>query len=270
MQGRYSYKRPEFAAWKKRYDIGEIDIVPTAPVKPISVAGEQTINGLLDVLILKVDEANSAGRGNSSRAFRLDLDLKLDEKGQVLDGSASAHSYNKEIVFLVPIPKRQVAVSGGYTAGLVGSWRECDIQRRQRLADGTRPISHGQGSGFHRRTGEKPSRRPTRLGCGRPSSPAQGGRSRGGFAMQPYSWTTKGFGGYAAPIIADDKVFVFVHTADMEAIAANPATAKDPFLKLGVEKESLGTVLKHVRDTVYAYDAHTGKRLWAFHGETGA
>ena len=86
---------------------------------------------------------------------------------------------------------------------------------------------------------------------------------------QPYSWTTIGFGGYAAPIIADGKVFVFVHTADMEAIENNPATAKDPFVKLGVEKESLGTVLSHVRDTVYAFDAQTGKRLWEFTGKTG-
>ena len=96
-----------------------------------------------------------------------------------------------------------------------------------------------------------------------------GGRSRGGFAMQAYSWTTIGYGGYGAPIVADDKVFVFVHEADHEAIETHPETDKDPFVKLGVEKASLGTVLGLVRDTVRSFDAQTGQLLWTFHGKTG-
>ena len=271
LQHRYAYKHPEFAAWKERYDSGEIDIVSTSPVKHISLSPEQGIRGVLDVLILKVDEANSAGRNNSSRAFRIEVDLKLDDKGQVLDGSANAYSYSAgDWTFGANSPKRQVTVSGGYFAD---TWKaspgsEFDGKSDWPMAHG--PFLTGKAANFNGQLVKNlhDARLVWVAEDALPSGRA-GGRSRGGFALQPYSWTTKGFGGFGAPIIADNKVFVFVHTADMEAIAANPATASDPFLKLGVEKESLGTILKHVRDTVYAYDAQTGKRLWSFYGKTG-
>ena len=79
--------------------------------------------------------------------------------------------------------------------------------------------------------------------------------SRGGFAMAPFSWTTIKSGGFAAPIIADGKVFVFNHTKDMAAIERIQLLPQIHLLNLGVEKESLCTVLGHLRDTVYVYDA---------------
>ena len=271
MQGRYSYKNPNFNKWKGRYESGDIDIVPTQQVEPLTASSSESISGMLDVLIMKVDEANSAGRNNSSQAFRLNLDLKLNSDGQVVSGSAMSHSYNNgDWSFGSDAPKRQIAVSGGWASD---AWKAA---ANTEFADGTDwPMAHGPMLTGH--AADFDGKLVDNLHDARllwvaedtlPSG-RSGGRSRGGFAMQPYSWTTTGFGGYAAPIIADDKVFVFVHTADMDAINKHPETAKDPFVKLGVEKESLGTVLNLVRDTVYAYDAQTGKRLWAFHGATG-
>jgi hypothetical protein len=273
MQNKYSYKKKdEFFKWKGRYTNGEIDIVATEDLPALSVRDDDMLNGVLDVLLLKVDEANSARRNNSSRAFRLTVNAQLDEAGSINEGSATVYSYNDgDWSFGADSPRRTLSVTGGWQKN---PWQ---AQPNTEFAEGTDwPMAHGPNLSNHAAPFE--GEFVTNLHDARllwvaedilPSG-RSGGRSRGGFAMMPYSWTTIGYGGYGAPIIADNKVFVFVHTADMDAIHAHPDTATDPFVKLGVEKESLGTVLNVVRDTIYVFDAQTGQLLWDYYGKTGS
>ena len=96
-----------------------------------------------------------------------------------------------------------------------------------------------------------------------------GGLSRGGFAMFPNMWKNIGFGGYAGPIIADNKVFVYVHSADEAAILADERVARDPYVRQGADPRILGVDYGMMRDAVFCFDALSGKKLWDFYGNTG-
>ena len=267
MRGYYSYKNKDFKSWKARYEKGEIDL--RADPAPSIRIDEAKINGLIDILFHEVDAPNPAGRNNHSTVYRLDLDAKLS--GGKVSGKATAWSYkDKDPQYGKNNPRHHIEVSGGIVED---HWAKA---KTDPIAKGTDwPMAHGPNL-----TGAAADFEGTlvyNLHDARLAWVAEdplpsgrsGAKSRGGFTMYPHVWKTLGFGGYGAPIIADGKVFVYVHTADTEAILADPRTAKDSYVKLGLDPRALGIEYGMVRDSVFCYDAYTGKQLWAFHGKTG-
>ena len=93
LQGKYSYKLPAFNEWKERYDSGEIDIVAKEQLTPLQLS-KTGLKGTIDVLIIGLDEANSAGRRHHDIPYRCVFDVSFDDQGQVAKGSVTAYGYS--------------------------------------------------------------------------------------------------------------------------------------------------------------------------------
>jgi len=266
MRGNYSYKHEDFGRWKGLYDDGKLTIEHPDKVQPLSVK-DGVLAGELDLLLLAVDEANTAGRNSHALVYR--LRIAAEETGGRFTGKATAWQYDdRDDTYGADSPKRTLEVTA--------RWDE------QHWAP-------AEGTGFAAGTDWPMAHGPTLTASAAPHdgplihnlhdarlvwvaedtlpSGRAGTRTRGDFAMFPFAWGTIGYGGYGAPIIADDKVFVYVHSTDLDAVLDDERTASDPFLKLGVDPRALTEDYK--RDAVYAFDAQTGKRLWVHHGKTG-
>jgi len=266
MRGNYAYKHEDFGRWKGLYYDGRLTIEHPQKVRPLSVK-DGVLAGDLDLLFLGVDAANAAGRDVHALVYRLRIAAK--DEGGTFRGKATAWQYHeREDTYGEDSPKR--------TLDLTARWDE----RHWQPAEGTGfaagtdwPMAHGPTLTASAAPHDGPlvhHLHDARLvWVAEDTLPAgrAGTRTRGDFAMFPFAWSTTGYGGYGAPIVADGKVFVYVHGADLDAILADPATGRDPFVKLGVDPR--GITEQHKRDTVYAFDARTGRRLWVHHGKTG-
>lgn len=268
MKGNYAYKNKEYLTWKASYQKGEIDLKQDpAPALTIS---DSKITGLVDVLFLGVDTPNPAGRQNHSIVYRIDLDLTvLNGKGS---GTAKVWPYSAgDITFGRGLEKRSLKASAQLDRDY---WK---APAGQEYAEGTDwPMAHGPT--LTASAAEFEGELVKNLHDARlvwvAEDPLPSGRSgskaRGGFTMFPNMWKTLGFGGYGAPIIADNKVFVHVHGADEEKILADERTARDSYVRLGLDPRALGIEYGMIRDTLFCFDAQSGKKLWHFFGKTGS
>jgi len=266
MRGNYSYKSDVFHKFKGQYEKGELTIAPQ-PLEPFDLKGD-TLHGVLDVLIHEIDGANSAGRNNHDLVYRLDIkNLTLTKPGSI-----TVWQY----------PEREDAKGEGsprMSKTASAAWKEnpWTAAADSGFAPGTEwPSAHGPGftssavpydgdlvNTLH--DAELVWVAEDILPSGR-----SGGMTRGGFAMFPFEWTTIGYGGYGAPIVADDKVFVFVQTSDTSKYVDTPGFAKNPYVRLGIDPRSLAGTFQAYRDSVYCFDARTGQKIWDFHGAPGS
>jgi hypothetical protein len=88
--------------------------------------------------------------------------------------------------------------------------------------------------------------------------------------MYPISWTTLWEGGYGAPIMADNKVFVYAPSPDLEAIMKHPDLARNPYYRLGSKPGHFANQFGKNRESIFAVDARTGALLWQYHGKPGS
>jgi len=266
MRGSYAYKNKDFNTYKGQYFSGKLKIV-REELAPLEASGDR-LNGVLDILIHGIDVPNTAGRNNHDLVYRIDL------KDLSLTGSPSEQSFWQ-------YPKTQDnkgADAPRQKRRITASWQD----EAWKAAKGTAyasgkewPFAHGPflSGSAHPYDGELVNSLHDAelvwvaedvLPSGR-----SGGMSRGGFAMFPYEWTTIGYGGYGAPIIADDKVFVYVNGSNLESYKDNPELANNPYVRLGIDERALAGSFKAYQDMLYCFDARTGKRLWVYAGSTG-
>jgi hypothetical protein len=266
-RGSYSYKQKDFLKYKAQYYKGEIDIKHTSKVPPIQSKGKQ-LAGLMDLKINHVDAVNHVNRGGGSLVFR--LDIKAEEKGGVLSGKAVLWQYaDKDDDYGKANKKTTYAITGKWIAD---HWK---AKAGTQYAKGKNwPMAHGPnltGAAIDSKTPLVNTLHDARLmwvadlplGAGR-----GGGLMRGDFCMYPIAWTTFWEAGYGGPIMADNKVFVYAPSPDMEAIKKHPGLARNPYYRLGADPGLLGLVPS--RDSVFAFDARTGKLLWQYHGKPGS
>ena len=88
--------------------------MPKDELQPLQL-GDQSLKGTIDVLILGLDEANSAGRKTHNIPFRLFIDVRFDDQGRVSKGSVTAHSYLAgDFEYGKNVPRTQHKISGGW------------------------------------------------------------------------------------------------------------------------------------------------------------
>ena len=265
MRGNYSYKNEAFPTFKAQYASGDLRI-ERDELPPFLVKGNQ-VTGVLDILIHEIDAANAAGRNNHDLTYRINIqDLKLGKAGEITAWQYPPREDSKGAD--TPRMKKRATASW-----MKDAW---DPATDARFAPGTEwPSAHGPfltGSAIPHdgelintlHDAELVWVAEDILPSGR-----SGGKTRGGFAMFPFEWTTIGYGGYGAPIVADDKVFVFVQTSDTSSYEGTPELENNAFVRLGIDPRAMADVFNTFRDSVYCFDALTGKRLWVHHGEGG-
>ncbi len=273
--GYYSYKNAKWLKYREQYYGGEISIKHPNPIKPVAWDGK-TLGGDLGILINEVDASNAPGRRNDGLVYRLKIDAK--QRKTALSGKVVAWQYaDKDPRYGAEKQKRTLKVTGEWDAA---PWSP---QAGSEFAGGSDwPMAQGpelNGSAVACRRDLVSNLRDARLlwvAEEELASGRGGGLMRGDFCMYPIAWTTKGEGGYGGPIIADGKVFLYMASVDLKALRQRPELQRDPYFRLGADPRLLGGGHKHLkplaapRDTVYAFDARTGKRLWQFNGEPGS
>ncbi len=265
MRGNYSYKNKDFHKYKGQYQSGELIIQP-GKLAPFELNGSQ-VQGILDILIHEMDGANTAGRNNHDLVYRMDLrNVKL--------GTATD-------ITVWQYPVREDSKGEGaprLTKTATATW----------LSDAWKPAKD---AGFAPGTDWPSASGPGFTSSAVPfdgelintlhdaelvwvaedtlPSGRSGGMTRGDFAMFPFEWTTIGYGGYGAPIIADGKVYVLVMTSDTSKYLGTPELENNPYIRLGIDPRSMAGKFGAYRDSIYCFDAQTGKRLWVHHGPPG-
>lgn len=268
VRGSYSYHNKDFLKYKALYYKGEVDIIHTSKAPPIQLSGK-TLSGLLDIKINHVDAVNHVNRNNGHLVYRLELDAR--EKGGVVSGKAVYWMYaNKDDDYGKANKKTTVDITGKWIADHWKAKPGTDYAKGNNW-----PMAHGPnltGAAIDSKTPLVNTLHDARLmwvadlplGAGR-----GGGLTRGNFCMFPIAWTTFWEAGYGGPIMADDKVFIYAPSPDLEAIKKHPDLARNPYYRLGAKPGLLGDLGK-ARDSVFAFDARTGTLLWQYHGKPGS
>jgi len=267
-RGYYSYKNKIFLRFKERYNKGDIDIVHTSKASPIQWKNKQ-LAGLMDLKINHVDAVNGVGRSNGSLIYRLDINAA--EKNGSLTGKAVCWMYaKKDDDYGKANPKTTVDITGKWIAD---HWKAKPGSEYAKGKDW--PMAHGPnltGAAVDCKTPLVNTLHDARLvwvadlplGSGR-----GGGLMRGDFCMYPISWTTLWEAGYGGPIMADNKVFVYAPSPDLEAIEKHPKLERNPYYRLGAKPGLLASSLSKQRDSVLAFDARSGALLWRYDGKPG-
>ncbi len=268
-RGYYSYKNKVFLKYKALYAKGEVEIIHTSKEPPLQLRGK-TLSGMLDIKISQVDSVAGVGRSNSALVYRLEIDAK--EKNGVLSGKAVYWQYaGKDDDYGKGNEKTTVDITGKWIAD---HWK---AKPGTEYAKGNNwPMAHGPnltGSAIDSKTPLVNSLHDARLlwvadlplGAGR-----GGGLMRGNFCMYPIAWTTLWEAGFGGPIMADNKVFVYAPSPDLEAIKKHPDLARNPYYRLGAKPGLLAKDLSPLRDSIFAFDARTGSSLWQYHGKPGS
>jgi len=268
-RGYYSYKNKVFLKYRDLYARGEVDIIQTSKAPPLQLNGK-TLIGMLDIKINQVDTVAGVGRSNSALVYRLEIDAK--EKNGVLSGKAVYWQYaSKDDDYGKANRNTTVDITGKWIAD---HWK---AKPGAEYAKGNNwPMAHGPnltGAAIDSKTPLVNSLHDARLlwvadralGAGRGS-----GLMRGNFCMYPIAWTTLWEAGFGGPIMADNKVFVYAPSPDLEAIEKHPDLGRNPYYRLGAEPGLLAASLSKQRDSVFAFDARTGSLLWQYHGKPGS
>ena len=269
MRGYYSYtNKEEFAAWKKRYETGQIKIGYPIDTPPIAWDGARLI-GVVDVLIKPMDRANTPGREGVDVPYRISIDAKGSGDGK-LAGTYTLWTYaDKDDTYGQNNPKTK--------GDLVNARWDSAYWKP---ADGTEYAAGKdwpQARGPNLTGAATDSQRPLidNLHDARllwvSEEILPGGRgavlSRGGFAMYPYAWQNIGFGGFSGPAVVDGKVYQYLTIADEALVARDEAIARNVYVQLGADPRTMGNERGHMRDTVLCLDAQTGKTLWWWKSE---
>lgn len=280
----YSYhnsiKNPFFRNSRTAFYEGKLKIAHTSKVPPIQWKDKQ-LAGLIDLKINRFNEVNGIGAKGSQFLYR--LDIKAEVKNGALSGKATAWQYaDKDPDYGKKNEKTSYDIAGKLIAD---HWK---AKAGTEYAKGkTWPMAHGPnltGAAIDSDTPLVESLHDARLvwvadmplGAGR-----GGGLMRGNFCMYPINWTISHEGGYGGPIVADGKVFVYAPSRDIEGLLKHPELDKNPYYRLGADaglvtvneqvppKNKLAPVFLH-RDSLFAFDARSGKLLWQYHGEPGS
>jgi outer membrane protein assembly factor BamB len=279
----YSYmnriKNPFFRNSRTAFYEGKLKITHTSKVPSLQWKGRQ-LAGLIDLKINRFNEVNRIDAKHSQFLYR--LNIKAEVKNGVLSGKATAWQYEtKDPDYGKDSKKTSYAIAGKLVSD---HWK---AKAGTEYAKGKNwPMAHGPnltGAAIDCDTSLVESLHDARLvwvadmplGAGR-----GGGLMRGNFCMYPINWTVSHEGGYGGPIMADDKVFVSVPSRDIEELSKHPELNRNPYYRLGADP-GLATVRVRVppkdkltelflpRDSLFAFDARTGKLLWQYHGEPG-
>ncbi|MGC9455671.1 MAG: PQQ-binding-like beta-propeller repeat protein [Phycisphaerae bacterium] len=268
MRGYYSYKRPEFDSYRRRWREGEIKVTHPIPTPPVSWS-DGKLTGFVDVLIAPVNVANSTGRGSFDTAYRIRLDATVRMDGD-LTGTATWWNYAENDDDYAPI-------DGKTTVRLADARWDGDYWQP------------GEGTELAEGAAWPQARGPMLTGaagdCDRPlvdnlddarlvwvgEEIIGGGRgavlSRGGFAMYPYAWQNIGYGGFAGVTVADGKVFQYLTHPDEELVSADEQIARNVYVQLGADPRTMANERGYMRDTVLCLDARTGRTLWRFESD---
>ncbi len=267
-RGSYSYGRDDWKEQKARYYNGEIDIVHTAKTPPLTFKGKK-LSGMLEIKINHLDAVNGPGRGNSSLIYRMQINGE-DKNGQ-LSGKAVYWQYaRKDDDYGKDNHKTTVDIKGQWQKDY---WKAKPGSEYAKGKDW--PMAHGPnltGAAIDSDTPLVNTLHDARLvwvadlplGSGR-----GGGNTRGDFAMFPISWTTLWQGGYGAPIMADNKVFVYAPSPDLDAIRKHPDLERNPYYRLGSKLGHFANQFAKNRESIFAFDAQTGTLVWQYYGKPG-
>lgn len=271
LRGRYSYKHKDFNKYKGMYEKGEIQIAHTDPIQRLTWK-DGKLTGVVDLNFLVPDAANGPGRNPQDLTFRVQVEATGGEEKDgdtPLSGSATIWSYMEDDdTYGAKMPKTKYDITGLWDGDFWEPAEGTDFAKGKDWPQARGPMINGSAPGSD--TPLVDNLHDARLlwvseemiGGGR-----SGGKTRGGFAMFPFAWTSIGYGGFAGPAIQDGKVYQHVMQPDAERIAADPATPKDPYVRLGVDARSLANEMGHLRDRVFCVDARTGQTLWDFTSE---
>ncbi len=266
MKNRYGYKNKIFPVWKKKYEDGEIDLKQD-PKEYLEIT-DTGIVGLVDVRFLGVDSPRSSSRDSVVMRMRFDLNLA----GNRATGTAEVWPYREgDLLFGKGSPTRTLKVRG---SKVDDHW---EAKADQSFAPGTEwPMAHGPsltGSAADFEGELVKNLHDARL-VWVAEDPLTSGRgslkSRGDFSMFPNNWKFYGFGGYGGPIVADHKVFVHVHFPNEEAVLADERLEQDAYVRQGLDPRGLGIEYGKMQDTIFCYEASSGRKLWEYRGPTQA
>lgn len=280
----YSYhssnKDPFYKNSRTAFYEGKLSIAHTSKVPPIKWQGEELL-GLIDLKINRLNDVNGMAAKYSHALYRVDIKAAL--KDGILNGKATAWQYkDKDPDYGKDSKKISYDITGKLNTGHWQAKPGTDYDK-----DKTWPMAHGPnltGAAIDCDTPLVDSLRDARLlwvadmplGAGR-----GGGLMRGNFCMYPINWTVSHEGGFGGPIMADNKVFVYAPSRDIEALAKDPDINKNPYYRLGADpglitikrkvppKNKMTEFHRH-RDSLFAFDARSGKILWQYHGEPGS
>ena len=265
MRGRYSYKRPEFGAYKQRFADGEIRIAHPTPTPPIAWE-DGRLTGCVDVLIAPVNLSNATGRAGLDVAYRIAVDARGGADGPIA-GRATWWTYAEDDDAYAPqsgrttVELQDAAWDAGYWSpapdAALAPGRDWPQARGPALTGGAvasdRPLVDNLDDARLVWVSEET------VGGGRGAV-----LSRGDFAMFPYAWQNIGYGGFAGVTVADGKVFQYLTHPDERRVADDPEIAANVYVQLGADPRTMANDRGHMRDTVLCLDARTGRTLWWF------
>ena len=267
-RGYYSYKDKDFLKYKDLYNKGEVDIKHTSKVPPLTLKGDK-LSGMMEIRINHVDAVNGPSRGKGSLVYRMTIDAK-EKKGAVTGKAVYWQYRNGDYDYGKDSARTTVEITGKWVDD---HWKARSGSNYAKGKDW--PMAHGPnltGAAIDSDTPLVKTLHDARLlwvadlplGAGR-----GGGLMRGNFCMYPINWATLWEAGYGAPIMADNKVFVYAPSPDFEALNRHPDLARNPYYRLGAKAGLMANTLKKHRESVFAFDARTGALLWQYHGKPG-
>jgi|GEM_PF-6318290 len=258
LKGNYDYKKPEFREYRNRYNAKKIEMRNYDA--PVAVqADDKRIAGTFDLFLDVPDRKKRV-------SFRIAVDLPAAAGGYA--GKFTAYDYHpQDETFGVRVERFE----GQATAVLnKAAWEQSP--ERAFAAGKDWPQTHG------------PTLTGSAIDCERElidnladarlmwvaDLPIPGGRQgipRSEFGFFPINNSGLGITQFSAPIVAKGKVYLALPYPDEAALAATPGVAAHPQVIRGADPRVLAADLGLLRDTLFCFDAQTGRVLWAFRDE---
>lgn len=263
LRGNYAYRnqRDDFQRHRAMYEEGKIRIVHPVDVPVLQVNGGR-ITGTLDIQIFALD-SDLGGRNRGGRAWRMELDLNPGGNGTVVIWEYSGDSGDD--FYGADQPRRKLPATASWNDEHWQPKPGSELAPNLGWPQAGGPLLSGAAQDFAGRFVN--NLHDARLvWVSEDALSGDSGTTRGEFAMRTFAWTGYGNDVFGSPAVADGRVFLYSHQPDVKHLADHPVVDENnPFYRLGVKPSVFGENV----DTVYAFDARTGRRLWRFTGDSG-
>lgn len=255
LKSSYDYKNPEFLKYREMSAAGKL-LMRNHDAPPALTLTDAAGAGTFDVFLAAPDYLKRD-------RFRITVDLKASAAALV--GTYKAHDYHEKDEDFRPW---HGAFEGKASAREMPEyWQHSDDRAFAKGADW--PQQHG------------PTLTGSAIDCERelidniadarllwvadvPIPGGRGGIPRSPFGFFPINNSGLGMTQFSAPIVANGKVYLAIPYADQSVVDSVPGLKNDPRVIRGVDPRALADEVGLMQDTLFCFDAQTGRTLWIY------
>ncbi len=260
MTGTYAYWLDEWKKLREDYKAGKFVIKHLQTIAPLAWDEDaQRLTGTMEIWIMPPDQANHWGLSapKNFAVWRLAVDAIVKD-GQPT-GSAEAWTYvAKDMTLGMEAKRTKHALSAQWTESFWEAKPGSDYASGKDWPQVRGPNLTGAAIDCDRPLVDNLHDARLLWVAEEPITAGKGSRPKVDFGFYPANFSGWEYGAYAAPVIADSKVFLYVLYPDRDQARTDPEVQKHVLVKRGADPE----IAAKKRHAVFCFDARTGRTLW--------